>query len=148
MVTEKSFESKAINFALKIARKAHEGQKDKGGQPYINHPMAVADLVKSQTEKIVALLHDVCEDSDITIDDLRVAGFNDEVLEAVKAITKVDGESYEEYLDRVARNPVATTVKIADMTHNSDLSRIPYPGSKDFERVERYKANIQKLIKK
>ena len=134
--------------ALAIASKAHDGQIDKGGQPYINHPIAVAELVESPTEKIVALLHDVCEDTDVTIDDLRAAGFSDNVLDAVQAITKINGESYEEYMDRVAKNPVATAVKIADMMHNSDLSRIPTPSPKDFERVERYQANILKLAQR
>jgi len=137
-----------INLALKIAQKAHEGQKDKGGKPYINHPIAVAELVESPTEKMVALLHDVCEDTDVTIDDLRAAGFSDDVLNAVQAITKVNGESYEEYLERVARNPIATAVKIADMTHNSDLGRILSPSPRDFERVERYQANILKLTQR
>lgn len=113
--------NKIADLALEIAKKTHQGQFDKGGQSYIRHPVAVANLVESQTEKIVALLHDVCEDSDVTIDDLRVAGFSDNILNVVQAITKVNGESYEEYLDRVAKNPIATAVKIADMTHNSDL---------------------------
>lgn len=134
--------------ALEIANKAHAGQKDKGGQPYIHHPLAVANMVQKPVEKIVALLHDVIEDSDVTIDDLRAAGFGDEVINAVFAITKIKGESYEDYLERVAGNSIATAVKIADMTHNSDISRIPNPSPKDFERVNRYHVSIQELTKR
>ncbi len=134
-----------VDLALEIAKKAHEGQVDKGGRPYIGHPIAVADIVESESEKIVALLHDVCEDSDVTLEGLRKAGFSKEVLDAVQAITKVGGESYEDYLARVVRNPIATTVKIADMTHNSDLSRISNPTENDLERVEKYKASIKRL---
>ncbi|HHY67315.1 MAG TPA: HD domain-containing protein [Alicyclobacillus sp.] len=132
--------------AFRIAEQAHAGQTDKGGRPYIEHPLAVADMVDGCKEKIVALLHDVCEDSGITPEDLRDAGFDDDVIAAVRAITKMKGERYNTYLARVAANPIARAVKIADLRHNCDLSRIPNPGPKDFARVKRYEAAIRTLL--
>ncbi|MCL6577667.1 HD domain-containing protein [Kyrpidia sp.] len=134
-----------LALALRIAKQAHAGQTDKGGWPYIEHPLAVASMVHGSKEKIVALLHDVCEDSDIALEDLRAAGFDDDVIEAVRAITKMKGESYDAYLARVAANPIARAVKIADLRHNCDLSRISNPGPSDFARVKRYQAAIRTL---
>lgn len=134
-----------FNKALLLATKAHAGQVDKAGKPYLLHPIAVADMLKAEEEKIVALLHDVVEDTSLTLIDLRNEGFPDRIVEAVDAITKRSGFSYEEYLQRVKQNPLALAVKIADMTHNMDLSRIANPTQKDYARVEKYKKLIKKL---
>ena len=134
-----------LHIALDIATKAHAGQVDKAGHPYITHPVTIAAMVDETEEKVVALLHDVVEDTAWTIEDLRQAGFSESTLDAVQAITKVEGESYDNYLVRVAENPIAGAVKIADMTHNSDLSRILNPTEKDLERIEKYKASIERL---
>lgn len=113
-----------INKALKIATKAHEGQTDKGGQPYIFHPIRVALNCKTEEEKIVALLHDVVEDTSITLEDLRMEGFDNEILEAIKCLTKIDGESYPDFIKRVVQNRIATHVKIEDIRDNMDVSRL------------------------
>lgn len=131
-----------VSIALCIAQQAHEGQTDKAGQPYINHPMHVAAAVESDEEKAVALLHDVVEDSNITLDDLRTQGLPEAVVDAVGAMTKRDGEDYVCYLRRVKDNPIARVVKIADMEHNSDLSRIPNQTAKDRARVDKYKKGL------
>lgn len=131
----------AVKLAKIVAYLAHSGQVDKGGHPYIEHPLAVADLVSSPVAKVVALLHDVVEDTTISLDDLRAVGFSDEIIRAVDCITRREGESRPDYLSRVASNPISTAVKIADLTHNSDLTRISNRPltSKDYARVERYK---------
>ena len=131
--------------ALEIAKKAHAGQKDKAGVEYILHPMTVASKMHTDVERAVAYLHDVVEDTDVTVNDLKEAGFSDEVVSAVSTITKKDGEDYEEYLNRVKQNPIALRVKIADMEHNSDISRIPNPTEKDLNRLEKYKIRLREL---
>ena len=131
--------------AYNIASKAHKGQKDKGGEDYFKHPLAVSNKLSGKKEKIVALLHDVIEDTDVTVNDLKEAGFSDEVVLAVSAITKKAGEDYEEYLNRVKQNPIALRVKIADMEHNSDISRIKNPKEKDLKRLEKYKIRLKEL---
>ncbi len=105
----------------------------------------LAKAMETDDEIIVALLHDVVEDTDTTIDDLIEAGFNDNVLNALVAITKRDDESYDEYLEQVRKNPVATKVKLADLKHNSDLTRINNPTEKDYNRVEKYHKYIELL---
>ena len=136
-----------LELAGQIAAKAHAGQTDKGGQPYINHPTAVAGMVSSETEKIVALLHDVVEDSTITLDDIRDAGFNMEVVTALDCLTKRTGEAYEEYLSRVAGNDIARAVKLADLTHNMDTSRLPDLSEQDLKRLKKYKYAVATLSK-
>jgi len=131
--------------ALRIAKKAHRGQVDKGGRAYIHHPRRVAALVKSDEAKIVAVLHDVCEDTFITLSDLRAKGFSESVVEAIDAITKRKDEDYLTYITRVKENELATFVKIADATHNSDISRIKNPTQEDIDRCFRYKKTIKRL---
>lgn len=131
--------------AFRIAAKAHKGQKDKAGKAYIFHPLHVAAHTKGRKAKTVALLHDVVEDSDITLDDLKKAGFNDEIVEAVAAITKIKGEAYGLYLKRVKSNKIARAVKLADLAHNSDLNRLKSITAKDEARKKRYTKAIEYL---
>lgn len=138
--------SMMLELALKVATEAHKGQKDKGGRDYINHPLTVASMCESDEEKIVALLHDVIEDTDVALEDLKKYGFSSRILEAIDCITKRPGVSYDEYLRKVKNNELARKVKIADMTHNSDISRILEPTNKDYARVEKYKEKIQYLM--
>lgn len=116
-----------ISTAKDIAARAHAGQTRRDGVPYLTHPAAVAASVPPELRPI-AWLHDVCEDSDLTLDDLRRAGLPGQVVEAVGAITKRDGEEYEAYLDRVVANPQAAAVKCADIAHN--LGSQPKPASR------------------
>jgi GTP diphosphokinase / guanosine-3',5'-bis(diphosphate) 3'-diphosphatase len=136
-----------LNKAIAIARIAHDGQVDKGGQPYIAHPLRVMNNVETVEEKIVAVLHDSVEDSDLTLEDLKRAGFSDSIVEAIAAITKLEGEKRKDYLKRVMDNRLALKVKIADMSDNADISRIPNPTDKDRERTRIYKKTILKLQK-
>ena len=137
-----------LNKAITLAKKAHEGQVDKGGNPYIGHPLRVMNQGENDEEKIVGVLHDAVEDSDLTLEDLRVAGFSDRIVEAVDAITKREEEKRKDYLKRVGDNPLALKVKIADMSDNADILRIPNPTDKDRERTRIYQKNILKLQKK
>ena len=133
------------DLALAIAQEAHKGQVDKAGIDYINHPIYVASLVETGEEKAAALLHDVIEDSDMTLSDLLNRGIPSEVLQAVSILTKDKKLTYQEYLSRVKTNEIARKVKLADLKHNSDLSRISNPSEKDFSRSEKYKKAIEFL---
>lgn len=134
--------SQTLERAIAIAAAAHEGQVDKGGAPYILHPLKVMLRVNTLEERIVAVLHDVVEDCGICFDDLRNEGFSETVLMAIAAVTKVPDESYEEFVERVAQNPIGRVVKLADLEENSDLSRIAQPSWEDLERVEKYRRAI------
>jgi (p)ppGpp synthase/HD superfamily hydrolase len=131
--------------AIEIATQAHQGQVDKAGKPYIFHPLAVMGLVEGEADKIVAVLHDVVEDTPITLADLTAEGFSPGCVAAVDAITKRDGEPLDDYLEQVKSDPIAIRVKLADLTRNMDLSRIAEPTAKDFARIERYKEIYQIL---
>lgn len=128
-----------LNRAIIIAAEAHAGQVDKGGAPYILHPLRVMLAVEGTQARIVAVLHDVVEDSGITLADLAAESFDTEVLAALETLTKRPGESRIDAAHRAAANPIARLVKLADNADNSDLSRIPEPGPKDHERLEQYK---------
>lgn len=134
-----------FDLALKIATEAHKGQFDKAGVPYINHPIAVANLVENSDAKIVALLHDVIEDTNITINNLIDYGFKKTIIDAIEVLTRKENEDYEQYLIRVKANSLAIEVKIADLTHNSDITRIQNPTKEDFERTEKYKYFLNKI---
>ena len=133
--------------AIEIAAAIHAGQTDKGGAPYILHPLRVMLRVARGAQQIVAVLHDVVEDSDgkIPFDDLAREGFSQEVIDGVRAVTKIDGESYEAFIARAALDPVGKAVKLADLAENSDLSRIDRPTQKDLERVEKYRRAMEYL---
>jgi HD domain len=109
-----------------LAGRAHAGQVDCAGRPYIDHPRAVAALVAEHGDdaRIVALLHDVVEDTDTTLDDLRARGYSGRVVAAVEALTRRPGEAYDTYLRRAAADPLARLVKLADNAHNSDPGRL------------------------
>jgi (p)ppGpp synthase/HD superfamily hydrolase len=125
--------------AIEIAAAAHAGQVDKAGQPYILHPLRVMLRVSANDERMAAVLHDVVEDTSVTLLQLTEAGFPLEVVEAVEALTKRPGETRLQAAARAASNPIARLVKLADNAENMDLSRITNPTEKDFARVEEYK---------
>jgi (p)ppGpp synthase/HD superfamily hydrolase len=141
----KDFET-LLALAIAIANQAHAGQLDKAGKPYISHPLTVMAQMDTLEGKIVAVLHDAIEDSDLTVADLVRQGFPEFITEAIAAITKLKGEQYEDYILRVKSNAIARKVKIADVTHNMDISRIANPAEKDFQRLEKYKKVLQELM--
>ena len=131
--------------ALCIAYKAHEGQVDKTGVPYISHPFHLAESMTDENSTIVALLHDVIEDTDWTIDDLEKEGFNEDILTALKLMTHNPAEPYMDYISRLSTCPVARQVKLADLYHNSDQTRVENPDEKMLKRWEKYDRAIQLL---
>lgn len=133
--------------AIVLAATKHEGQVDKSGKPYILHPLAVMALVKTMNEKIVAVLHDVIEDTDVTAGDLFALGFSDEIVTAIQALTKQNGESRVQAAHRTAQNPLATKVKLADVEHNMDMSRLVVITEKDILRQAEYKLVKEILLK-
>lgn len=134
-----------LELALSIATEAHKGQFDKAGVDYIEHPIYVASQVDTEEEKAVALLHDVIEDSSITAEELLNAGLPETVVTAVQILSKKKGQDYHTYLKTVKSNPIARAVKLADLKHNSDLSRLETITDKDLERLEKYKKAIDYL---
>ncbi len=132
--------------ALRIAAAAHEGQFDKGGKPYILHPLTVAAKVERPEEKIAALLHDVVEDTDVTLEELAEI-FPPQIVDAVDRLTKKKGPGYslEKYLEGIRENETARKVKLADLEHNMDLSRIAQPTAEDYRRRETYRRCMEYL---
>lgn len=128
--------------ALKLSFEAHKNQIDKSGMPYVYHPFHLAEQMKDEQTTIVALLHDVVEDADYTIDDLSSMGFSDEIIEAISLMTHDKNTPYMDYVAQIAKNPIAKAVKLADLKHNSDLTRLEAVTDKDLKRVEKYKKAI------
>ena len=125
--------------AIKLCYEAHAGQVDKSGLPYVHHPLHLAEQMDDETSTVAALLHDIVEDTKYTFADLENMGFGDEVLDALRLLTHDDSVPYLDYVREIAKNPVAKKVKLADLAHNSDLSRLDHePTAKDLERVRKY----------
>jgi hypothetical protein len=130
-----------LEAAIRIATEAHAGQRDKSGQPYITHPLRVMARVQEPAAQVVAVLHDVVEDTRTTLDDLRAAGFTDEVLDALRLVTHDKAEPYADYVVRCMANPIARAVKLADLEDNSRLDRTllrPQSVARDLARIHRY----------
>lgn len=131
--------------AMEIAYNAHHGALDKGGMPYINHPVYLAEQMQTEDEAVTALLHDVIEDTDITAENLLSEGIPLHIVNAVVLLTRPADEDYFSYVRRVAENPLAKRVKLADLKHNSDISRISDITETDLARLEKYKTAIEIL---
>ena len=133
--------------AIAIAVEAHQGQKDKAGHPYILHPLRVMFRVESEDERTVAILHDVVEDhGDVwSVDKLRQSGFPQRILDALDCVTKRKGETYEQFVERSASNPIALRVKLADLEDNMDIRRLNAVTEKDRERLNRYLTAYRRL---
>jgi hypothetical protein len=134
-----------LNKAIAIAAKAHSGQVDKGGNPYILHPLRVMMNCESEAAKICAALHDTIEDTITTLDDLKEQGFSDEIITALDCLTKREGESYDDFISRILHNEIACRVKLADLTDNMDLTRIQNPSKEDEARIRKYKLAADRI---
>ena len=132
--------------ALQIAIRAHKGQKDKAGHDYILHPIRVSERCDDPRAKIVALLHDTIEDTDVTADYLREEGFTEEIVEAVLAVTRREGEEYNDYVRRAAQNELGRMVKRADLEDNMDIRRLPELTDRDVERLRKYLRAWQYIV--
>ena len=127
-----------IERAIQIAATAHQGQVDKAGEPYVLHPLRIMLTLEGEEERIVAVLHDVVEDSEWTLESLRNEGFSENVLDAIDSVTRREGESYEAFVARSAEHPIGRRAKLADLADNADLSRIRNPTEKDRARRRKY----------
>ncbi|WP_321350802.1 GTP pyrophosphokinase [Halopseudomonas oceani] len=136
-----------VEKSLKIALKAYAGQRDKAGKAYILHPIRIMLQMDSDYEMAVALLHDVVEDSNCSGNDLLAEGIPPDVVDAVLALSKRDGETYDQFIDRVAGNALAVKVKLADIEDNINVLRLDSVGDKDLERVAKYHKAWKKLKK-
>ncbi|HEX5657990.1 MAG TPA: hypothetical protein VFX59_12380 [Polyangiales bacterium] len=131
--------------AIRIAAAAHEGQRDKAGAPYILHPLRVMLTLERECDRIVAVLHDVIEDSAVTIESLRAEGFPEQVLHALTCLTKREGEDYTAFIERAAGDPIGRRVKLADLQDNANLARIAQPTDADRARADKYAVAIRRL---
>jgi len=131
--------------AMKIAFEAHKNQVDKSGMPYIFHPFHIAEQMTDEYSVCVALLHDVIEDSDITIDQLTAEGFPERVISALRLLTHNDALPYMDYIGKIKSDPISVAVKLADLRHNSDLSRLETVDETALSRAEKYSAAIDIL---
>ena len=127
-----------VKAAMKLCFAAHAGQLDRSGIPYVNHPLHLAEQMDTEDEIVVALLHDVMEDTEYTADDLRAIGVSDAAMEALLLLTHDDAVPYLDYVRNLKDNPIARKVKLADLRHNSQLSRLDVVRAKDLARVEKY----------
>ena len=125
--------------AIKLCFEAHKGQLDKSGLPYVLHPVHIAEHMTDEYSTVVALLHDVVEDTQYTIDDLVNMGYPEQVIEAIKLLTHDKNVPYMEYIFALKNNKIAKAVKLADLEHNSDLTRLNVVDAKALKRVEKYK---------
>jgi (p)ppGpp synthase/HD superfamily hydrolase len=124
--------------ALQIAVKSHAGVKDRSGVPYIFHPIRVMLRCRNEDAKIVALLHDVVEDTDVTFEQVAAEGFSESVMAALRLVTHAPEDSYEDYVEKIAANPIAVEVKLADLEDNSDIRRLQKFDEKTAQRFGRY----------
>ena len=132
--------------AIEIATKAHNGQFDKGGKEYIGHPLRVMEMGQTEAEKIVGVLHDVIEDTSITIENLAEEGFSKEILDALLCVTKLsNNENYDHFISRVMTNPLAVKVKINDLKDNMNITRLKKVTKKDLERICKYQKAYNRL---
>lgn len=132
--------------AIQIAVEAHAGVTDKGGNPYVLHPLRMMMAVETGDEKIVAVLHDVVEDTEWTFECLEKEGFSSSVMDGLRAITKItEDEDYSEFIERARSNRIARIVKIADINDNLDVRRIGELKQKDLERLNKYKKALEVL---
>ena len=134
--------------AMKLCFEAHKDQADKSGMPYVFHPFHVAEQMKDEVTTIVALLHDVVEDTKYTLDDIAARGFGQDVVDALALMTHDKNVPYLEYVAKLKNNPVARAVKLADLAHNSDPTRLDVVDEKAEERFEKYKKAIEILESK
>lgn len=131
--------------ALKLCFEAHKEQVDKSGMPYVFHPFHLAEQMKTEESTIVALLHDLVEDTEYTINDLTSMGFGKDITNAIALLTHADGVEYMDYVRAIKENPIAKAVKLADLKHNSDLSRLDDINEKALQRNEKYQKAIALL---
>ncbi len=146
MQGEKMIYTKLTKLAMQICFDAHKEQKDKSGLPYVFHPFHLAEQMTDENAVCVALLHDVVEDTEMTFEKLSELGFTTEIIDALKLLTHDDSVPYMDYVKEIAKNPIAKAVKLADLAHNSDLTRLDTIDENALKRAEKYK-QAMKILK-
>ena len=144
-MNEKTLLKSLLERAIAIAEQQHAGQVDKAGRPYIEHPKRVMNAMSNDAERIVAILHDVIEDTALGLSQLAAEGFPDYLLEALDSVTRRDGETYETFVARAAANEIGRRVKYADLHDNADLTRIAAPTAADLARTAKYRRAMAQL---
>lgn len=134
--------------AILIATIAHKGQIDKGGAPYIMHLIRVMNAGNTENEKICGILHDLIEDTEWTFEKLKEEGFDDEIIEALRCVTRLPNENYEEFIARIITNPLAIKIKLNDLKDNMDITRLSFISEEDCERLNKYLKAYQFLLSK
>ena len=134
-----------IEDAVILAARAHRGQRDKAGEPYILHALRVMLSLHDPAERMVAVLHDLLEDTGVSPATLREAGYGEDLIASLETLTRRPDESYEDFIERIAGNPIARRVKLADLADNMDMSRLASPGEADRRRIARYEAARARL---
>ncbi len=137
--------NKEINKAIKLAYEKHQGQFDKNGLPYVFHPWHLAEQMIDEDSIIVALLHDILEDTDTSVTDLVAMGFKKEVIDTLVILNHHEDTDYFEYIKMIAQNELAKKVKLADLYHNADLTRLDNVSEKDLIRSKKYQESIDYL---
>ena len=132
--------------AMRLCYEAHHGQTDKAGVPYVFHPFHLAEQMTDEDSAVAALLHDVAEDTEYTLEDLAAMGFSARVMEALRLLTHDPSVPYLTYVASLKENPIARAVKLADLAHNSDPTRLP-PALRNPEREERYRRAVELLLR-
>ena len=135
----------ATKKAMKLCFQAHRDQVDKSGIPYVFHPIHLAEQMEDEDTTVAALLHDVVEDTQYSLEDLEALGFHERVIAAIRLLTHTDGVAYMDYVARIKENPIAKAVKLADLAHNSDLARMDVVDEKAKARAEKYAKAIEFL---
>lgn len=135
----------SLEKAIAIAVKVHAGRTDKGDSPYILHPLRVMLRLNTNEERIVGVLHDVVEDTEVTLEDLEKEGFSREILAALDSVTKREGEDYDDFIRRAEQNPLGRKVKLADLEDNCNPARIKNPTDEDYARIEKYRRAIVEI---
>ena len=138
--------STMVCHAMQLAYRAHNGQEDKEKYPYIHHVLHVAEQMDDEDSTVVALLHDVFEDCGYTTERLRVIGYPSDIIQAVDLLSRKEGQSYKAYIKGIKTNSLATKVKLADLEHNMDLSRLPIVSDEDLQRAKKYRKAREYLL--
>ncbi|CAM4340117.1 GTP pyrophosphokinase [Paenibacillus tarimensis] len=132
--------------AIALAASAHEGQTDRGGSPYVFHPIRLMLRAVTGEEQIIAVLHDTIEDTSLTLDDLRKEGFSDSVVEAVDSLSRREEEDYDTFILRIKQNPLASRVKILDLLDNIEQTKKKKPSDKTRKRLDKYSRALDTLL--
>jgi len=135
-----------LELAVELAVHFHKGQVDKGGEPYILHPLRLITRTDNKKEQIVAALHDIIEDTHLTLNELSLLGFDNEVVTAIDCLTRRKNENYDQFIERISENKLATKVKILDLEDNLDTNRLKEITQKDIERIQKYAEARIKLM--